>query len=78
MDMDMDDDAPPMLVGEGAESADIKSLETTLDGVSLVKVPITIITGYLGAGKTTLLNYILTEKHGKRVAVILNGMYITL
>ncbi|EPQ17063.1 COBW domain-containing protein 3 [Myotis brandtii] len=36
------------------------------------KIPVTIITGYLGAGKTTLLNYILTEQHSKRVAVILN------
>nr|XP_031305673.1 COBW domain-containing protein 2-like isoform X1 [Camelus dromedarius] len=36
------------------------------------KIPVTIITGYLGAGKTTLLNYILTEQHNKRVAVILN------
>lgn len=25
-----------------------------------------------GAGKTTLLNYILTEQHSKRIAVILN------
>ena len=25
-----------------------------------------------GAGKTTLLNYILTEQHDKRIAVILN------
>ena len=25
-----------------------------------------------GAGKTTLLNYILTEQHQKRIAVILN------
>lgn len=31
------------------------------------------IAGYLGAGKTTLLNYILTARHGKKIAVILNG-----
>ena len=26
----------------------------------------------IGAGKTTLLNYILTEQHQKKIAVILN------
>ena len=31
--------------------------------------------GYLGAGKTTLLNYILKEQHGRKIAVILNGLY---
>jgi len=25
-----------------------------------------------GVGKTTLLNYVLTEQHGKKIAVILN------
>jgi hypothetical protein len=36
------------------------------------KVPVTIITGFLGAGKTTFINHILTEQHGKKIAVIEN------
>ena len=58
--MDSDEECPDLIVAPEAPN---------LNGV---KVPVTIITGHLGSGKTTLLNYVLTEQHDKKIAVILN------
>ena len=38
------------------------------------RLPVTVLSGFLGGGKTTLLNHILSNREGKRVAVIVNDM----
>ncbi|KAF7250671.1 COBW domain-containing protein 1 [Varanus komodoensis] len=65
-----EEDCPELIPIRGSEMHDREGGHIPSSKTS--KIPVTIITGYLGAGKTTLLNYILSEQHNKRIAVILN------
>ncbi|KAG0211061.1 COBW domain-containing protein 1 [Mortierella sp. NVP41] len=83
-----DDDCPPLAIPFDNDDEEMPDLVDTQldptadaktgnnadkgDGLPTKKIPITIITGFLGSGKSTLLDYILTEKHDFKVAVILN------
>lgn len=37
-----------------------------------MKIPATVITGFLGAGKTTLIRHMLEKSGGKRIALVIN------
>jgi Putative GTPases (G3E family) len=38
------------------------------------KIPVTVLSGFLGAGKTTVLNHVLNHRHGLKIAVIVNDL----
>lgn len=40
--------------------------------MSLAKIPVTIVTGFLGAGKTSLVRHLMENAHGRRLAVLVN------
>jgi G3E family GTPase len=40
--------------------------------MSAVRIPLTVVGGYLGAGKTTLVNHLLRHNAGRRFAVLVN------
>ncbi|KAF8630841.1 hypothetical protein AX17_005200 [Amanita inopinata Kibby_2008] len=62
--MDSDDEIPTLIEHDQNKNS--------IDNATSTRVPLTIISGFLGAGKSTLLKRILTERHGYRIAVIMN------
>jgi G3E family GTPase len=68
----MDDDRVIRALDDGSEAPEDFSDDELEPKPESEKTPVTIITGFLGAGKTTLINYILTAKHGHKIAVIEN------
>lgn len=54
MDIDEEDDPPQLVVADGGENSAEETLNSKVDNLSLVKVPITIVTGMTSALRCSL------------------------